>query len=220
MQKQKKYHYIYKTTNLIKGYFYIGMHSTNDLEDEYMGSGKRLRYSINKYGVENHKFEILEFLTSRKELKDREKEIINEDLLKDELCINLKIGGEGGWDHISIEKKRLGGKKVGKANAIKILSNLTFEQRSERTKKAAKTRKARGDDITLNARLAAATPKANEKRKNTFREIGHQQGEKNSQYGKMWIYNEETFESIRILKDEIIPDGWKKGRKSIEIELK
>ena len=60
----RKYHFIYKTTNLINGKYYIGMHSTNKLNDGYLGSGKKLRRSINKYGVENFKCEILEFLTT------------------------------------------------------------------------------------------------------------------------------------------------------------
>jgi len=41
-RKQKKYHYIYKTTNILNYKFYIGMHSTDDLDDGYVGSGKRL----------------------------------------------------------------------------------------------------------------------------------------------------------------------------------
>ena len=76
-RKPKKYHFIYKTTNLLSGKYYWGMHSTNDLNDGYMGSGKRLRYSINKHGKENHKVEIWEFLNSREELRKRESEIAN-----------------------------------------------------------------------------------------------------------------------------------------------
>lgn len=44
------------------------MHSTDNLEDGYLGSEKRLRYSINKHGAENHEREILEFVDSREEL--------------------------------------------------------------------------------------------------------------------------------------------------------
>lgn len=50
---RRKYHYIYKTTCTITSKFYIGMHSTDNLEDGYVGSGKRLWYSINKHGKEN-----------------------------------------------------------------------------------------------------------------------------------------------------------------------
>lgn len=37
-------------------------------------------------------------------------------------------------------------------------------------------------------------------------------GKKNPQYGKMWIYHEETFESKRIPKNSSIPEGWRRGR--------
>lgn len=59
---------------------------------------------------------------------------------------------------------------------------------------------------------AARTPEIIEKKKQIFKEIGHQQGEKNSQYGKMWIYNLELRQNTRIYKDEPIPEGWAKGR--------
>ena len=38
-------------------------------------------------------------------------------------------------------------------------------------------------------------------------------GEKNPQYGSMWIYNLELKESKKIPKGDNIPDGWLKGRK-------
>ena len=78
-RKQKKYHYIYKTTCKITGKFYVGMHSSDSLEDGYLGSGKILGYSRAKYGDENHVREILEFCVSREQLKSREKEIVNEE---------------------------------------------------------------------------------------------------------------------------------------------
>jgi len=72
------------------------MHSTDNLEDDYIGSGRRLWLSINKHGRENHNKEILEFLESRKALKDREYQLVNEDALKDPMCMNLQPGGGGG----------------------------------------------------------------------------------------------------------------------------
>jgi group I intron endonuclease len=52
---------IYKTINLINGKIYIGQHYTS-VDDGYLGSGKYLLNAINKYGKENFKREILEFV--------------------------------------------------------------------------------------------------------------------------------------------------------------
>ena len=89
-------HYIYKITCVLTGNFYIGMHSTSNLNDGYFGSGKLLSRSVKKYGKDNHLFEIIEFLPDRNSLKQREKEVVSEELIKDPQCLNLKIGGDGG----------------------------------------------------------------------------------------------------------------------------
>lgn len=104
-RKQKKYHYIYKTTCLITSKFYIGMHSTDNLDDGYLGSGKIIRRSIKKYGAENHSFEVLEFASTRKELSNRERVIVNNSLIENVLCMNLRLGGEGGSSGHSIETR-------------------------------------------------------------------------------------------------------------------
>lgn len=39
-----------------------------------------------------------------------------------------------------------------------------------------------------------------------------QSGESNSQYGKIWIHSLELKENKKILKGDLIPDGWMKGR--------
>lgn len=88
----KKYHYIYKITRF-DGAYYIGMHSTDDLDDDYFGSGKRLWHSINYHGRDKHTKEILEFLPSRDLLIEREKELVNSEILLDTKCMNLVQGG-------------------------------------------------------------------------------------------------------------------------------
>ena len=60
--------------------------------------------------------------------------------------------------------------------------------------------------------VAAKSPQAREKQKQSLKKIGHQRGEKNSQYGTMWINNPQTRENIRISKEDPIPEGWFKGR--------
>lgn len=93
-----KFHFIYKTTNVLTGKFYVGMHSTNKMSDGYLGSGVYLRRSLRKYGRENHALEILETLPTRELLVARESVVVNEELLRNPLCMNLKPGGVGGFD--------------------------------------------------------------------------------------------------------------------------
>jgi hypothetical protein len=94
-RREKKYNFIYKTTCFLTKRYYYGMHSTNNLKDNYLGSGSELSKSIKKYGKENHIIKRLEFFDNRKKLKKRESKIINESLLQDPLCMNLSKGGTG-----------------------------------------------------------------------------------------------------------------------------
>lgn len=91
---QRKFHYIYKITRF-DGRYYIGMHSTDNLDDGYFGSGKLITRSIRKYGISKHTKQILEFLPSRQDLRNREEQLVNEEILGDPLCMNIRTGGDG-----------------------------------------------------------------------------------------------------------------------------
>jgi hypothetical protein len=43
-------HIIYKITNMVNGKYYVGRHSTTDINDGYMGSGIWIKNAIRKYG--------------------------------------------------------------------------------------------------------------------------------------------------------------------------
>ena len=94
VKKEYKYHYFYQITNLINGHFYYGIHSTNDLEDGYMGSGKRLNRAYKKYGIENFEKVILKYFDTRKECAKYEAEIVTEELVHNPSCYNVSCGGE------------------------------------------------------------------------------------------------------------------------------
>lgn len=92
----KKYHYLYKTTNLLNSKFYYGIHSTNNLEDGYLGSGKHLTYSIRKYGKDNFKKEIIEYFNTRENLIQAEIILLTREILENKQCMNIKFGGDCG----------------------------------------------------------------------------------------------------------------------------
>ena len=204
---QKKYHYIYRTTCSLTGKFYVGMHSTDDIDDGYLGSGKILGYSRAKHGDENHVREIVEFLPTREALKLREKEIVNEELLADPLNMNLKYGGEGGWDHkpgVNIQQQKVDAKQRAKSAALTISKRRKdpeFEQwyLESRKKAAATSSRFNGKNHHEETKQKMRKPK--------------NQGSANSQYGTCWVTNGTP---IKIKKDklgEYLANGFVQGRK-------
>ena len=93
-----KYHYFYKITNKITQEYYLGIHSTNNLNDNYMGSGTLLRKEYVKYGKENFFKEILKFFDNREDLINYEQSIVNENVLNDPLNLNIIRGGVAGLE--------------------------------------------------------------------------------------------------------------------------
>ena len=125
-------YYIYKTTCLITNKYYIGMHKTYKHNDGYTGSGLLLKRSIKKHGVENHSFEILEYCDNLEHLCQREEQIVNENLLKDELCMNLKLGGVGGATMTGRKQNQETIEKIRKANTGKKRSDKYKEENAIR----------------------------------------------------------------------------------------
>jgi len=91
----KKYHYIYKIKNKLNNKFYIGRHSTDDLNDNYPGSGSALTKAREKYGNENFEKRILCFCDSFDELCEMERYLVSKFLVARKDCYNLKRGGSG-----------------------------------------------------------------------------------------------------------------------------
>ena len=89
-----KYNYFYKITNLINNHYYYGVHSTDNLNDGYMGSGKRLGLAIKKYGIENFKKEIIKLCNNRDEAYELEEKYVTESLIKSNDCYNIILGGK------------------------------------------------------------------------------------------------------------------------------
>ena len=151
----KKYHYIYRTTCKVSGEYYIGIHSTDNLNDGYMGSGVLLKHSIKKHGVENHKHEILEFVSNRKMLSEVEKGVLTKEILEDIRCLNLKEGGDGGY--MSSEEIR----KIAKAKKRK---HRYIEKKKPKKKRGGNPPKNKSNRKVTN--IKGNAPKKNRKNPN------------------------------------------------------
>lgn len=209
LKKLKKYHFLYKTTNLLNDEFYIGIHSTNNLNDGYLGSGKRVKRSIDKYGKENFNFEILEFFDSRELLVEKEKELVNDELLQDTKCINLKPGGQGGLSNDEHRKKftnsglknlYLGAEKVKQLH----LDNKWKSFFSNQVKKGFE--KCGFNHSTFKDKKHKEETKIKIGEKNSV----HQKGRNNSQFSTIWATN--GIENKKIKKEDSIPLNWYLGR--------
>ena len=95
------FYIIYKITNILNNKIYIGCHKTDNIDDGYMGSGKLIRSSIQKYGLENFKKEILFTFENEELMYRKEQELVNEDFVNLQSTYNLCIGGNGGWSYIN-----------------------------------------------------------------------------------------------------------------------
>lgn len=219
MNKKKKHYLIYQITNNINQKFYIGKHETYNIDDNYFGSGKYLLNAIEKHGIENFTKTILFELQNREEMNLLEKAVVTPEFCAREDTYNINVGGDGGWDYCNKNGKRVS------------IENQKYDK-DARTKKRRQTMSNWSDEYRRlhknNCRLNALNwhqkhpgyfaGERNPMYKHIYSAESRQKmsigqsGSKNSQYGKMWICNDKTHESRKILKTDSIPFGWRKGR--------
>lgn len=90
------HHIVYRTTCMLDGRTYIGVHSTNDLEDGYLGSGILIDRAVKAYGPENFTREILSHHPSRLEASEEEKRLVHSEYILCPKNFNLRVGGDNG----------------------------------------------------------------------------------------------------------------------------
>ena len=147
----KKYHYLYKTTNLITGKFYVGMHSTDNLEDGYMGSGQYITRSIKRHGKENYIVEKLKFFDDRKALVYAEEQFVNATFINDPQCMNLQTGGIGRSPYkMSVEhKNKISNAHKGKTKSIETRRRMSTATKGRRRNIGIKFSDERKKNISL-----------------------------------------------------------------------
>jgi hypothetical protein len=130
---EKKYHFVYLTTNLISGKQYVGDHSTNNLNDNYIGSGIYLLNALNEHKKENFKCEILEFFSSKEDAFNAQQKYIKK--YNTLIPKGYNISERGGYgipnSYLNEETKRkIGQKNKGEKNGMwrKTISIETIEK--------------------------------------------------------------------------------------------
>jgi hypothetical protein len=225
-----KYNYIYKITNILNGKIYIGVHKTNNLEDGYMGSGKILKRSIRKHGIENFKKEILQFFPTYMEALEEERILVNMDFINSEDTYNLREGGYGRcrfsndalqflsetakkrWENDEYRDKMINAFNTQERRnniSTKIKSWITNnpEKHAEKMNKINKNPEkiAKVVEFHKGVKRSEDTKRnISEARKKTYIKDGGLSFGKGCRY----IYNPITKKTRRHPKDVVLPDGW------------
>lgn len=253
------WHYFYKITNDFDECFYYGIHSTENLNDSYMGSGIRLWNAYRKHGIQHFKKEILEFFPDRESLSKRESEVVTEELIKDPNCYNIILGGDKCSSKGFVTARKIGTKKFELVTIEEFEQNKSLYETTTQNKVCVylkdnpfnfiwipkeeyynnkeiyicpNSEKVLVKDsnekcyiVSINdSRIKTGellyywqnkhhSEKTITKMKETFKEINHQQGEKNSHFNTIWITKDSESKSIK--KEELqkyLDLGWIKGR--------
>lgn len=120
----------YRTENKLNGKYYYGVRTLISEEDPYLGSGKRLQEAVKKYGKKNFiRIDLVEFSTYTQAL-EWERNTVTIELVNDQNCYNLKLGGAGGSLPWTDDRK-----KTVRENGTYKKTEQTREKLSKATKK-------------------------------------------------------------------------------------
>lgn len=204
----------YKITNNIDGRIYVGVHKTDNIHDSYMGSSKKLKSDILKYGIENFTKEILFIFDNPEEMYLKEVEIVNEEFVANSSTYNLKPGGQGCWDYINndVEARILKNKKARKTTNDRY-PNLLKEWAKKGGRKAYELHGTPKEFLSAGKISFLGKHHTEETKKKVSDKAKERLSNplNNSQYGTMWITN--GIDNKKIKKDAPILDGWVRGRK-------
>jgi hypothetical protein len=84
---------VYKITNILNNYIYIGIHYTSNINDSYMGSGTNIKKAIKEFGISNFNKEVLFIFDNKEDMILKEKELVNKEFILREDTYNISLGG-------------------------------------------------------------------------------------------------------------------------------
>lgn len=211
---------IYEIRHNKSGKIYVGKHQTQDLSDNYFGSGKILKQAIKKYGHNAFTKTILFDFDTEAEMNAKEAELVTEDFCARKDTYNICEGGKGGFGYIN--KNNLGNQSLG----AKITnSKWSDPEQRKRVSDGLKRYYTQPGVYAKRSKIHSdlwKRPEYREKQESRVHtketrellsEIAKQRnvvGSANGMFGKKWITDGSTNRCIS--KTDIIPIGWYFGR--------
>ena len=171
---KKRINFVYITTNLITGKQYVGDHSSDNLNDGYLGSGIYLNESVNKYGRENFKRDILQIVDTKEEAFNLQQKYITEyDTLKPNGYNISPTGGHGTANSWSDESR----KKLSKSHTGMKQTEQTIQKRIKKCNiKREETKKKQSQSLqghTVTKQTAEKISNALKGKKKSLEHIKH-----------------------------------------------
>lgn len=208
------FHIVYKTINKVNGMFYIGKHSTENINDLYLGSGTRINHAIKKYGRENFTKEILFVFEDESSALLMESKIISDLQIPNPNCYNIcPIGSGQKQKGISLSEQTR--QKIidnngmrGKTHTDEAKAKISATHKGKSNWHKGKIRSEHTKQKISKARIGMKF--TDEHRANISKVTT---GSNNSNYGKCWITKDGI--NMKIKKEEIdfyIGLGYSKGR--------
>jgi len=129
-------HIVYKTTNKINSKYYIGVHSTKNINDSYLGCGhwhgrkicnatfSPILNAFKKYGDNNFSKEVLFVFENREDALQKEKELID---INDSKCYNARTGGDSNYTYTTDIKLKMSKQAKIRSKKILLQTNLLKE---------------------------------------------------------------------------------------------
>lgn len=180
---EKKHNYFYRITNQMNWKYYFGIHSTNKLDDGYLGTGKLIKEAISKYGKENFVKTIIQDYPTRKEASDHEKLAVTITQVEDEMCYNVKTGGdnETTYKHSEETKIKFRQNNLGKKLLDSTKKKISEALSGENNPNFGKTIPAHQKEILSKTHKGKVLSKETRQKMSESRS-----GEKNYGFGQTW----------------------------------
>lgn len=206
--------YLYKITFEGRLEWYYGVHKEKVFGENYLGSPK-----TNKTFWKLYKplIEILETFDYSEEgwnlAQEREKELIRPDL-NNPFCLNESCGGKSSLK-VSSETMSKTNKRLWQTPEYREKMDEVFGKRwndPHQREKVSKESKERWRDPETREKMRQGLLRQDtlDKLKLIRKKNSHQKGEKNSQYGTIWVTN--GLENRKIKSEDPVPEGFWRGR--------